>query len=61
MKIFTVGEAARELGIELHNLRYLWESNKIPCPRRTVAGSRRFYTDEDVAVIHRTLKEMGRM
>jgi DNA-binding transcriptional MerR regulator len=52
-----VGETARELGLEMHQLRYLWERGKVPPPRRTVSGARRYYTDEDVEVIRRMLEE----
>lgn len=57
MKVYTVGEAARELGVELHNLRYLWESSKILHPRRTVSGARRYYTEQDVEVIRDFIKK----
>jgi len=57
MEVYTVGETARELGLEIHQLRYLWESGKIPRPGRTVSGARRFYTGEDVKEIRRLLEE----
>ncbi len=60
MEVYTVGETARELGLEIHQLRYLWESGKIPCPGRTVSGARRFYTGEDVEEIRRLLEKRGR-
>ena len=57
MEVYTVGETARELGLEIHQLRYLWESGKIPRPGRTVSGARRFYTGEDVEEIRCLLEK----
>ncbi|MCH7923084.1 MAG: MerR family transcriptional regulator [Nitrospinae bacterium] len=59
MEVYTVGETARELGLEMHQLRYLWERGKVPRPRRTVSGARRYYTEGDVEVIRRLLEERG--
>ena len=60
MEVYTVGETARELGLEIHQLRYLWESGKIPRPGRTVSGARRFYLHRDVEEIRRLLEKRGR-
>jgi len=57
MEIYTVGETARELGLEIHHLRYLWESGKIPRPGRTVSGARCFYTSEDLEGIRHILED----
>ncbi len=57
MEIITVGEVARLLGIQRHRLNYAIETGKIPQPRKTLMGARRFYTGEDVKEIRRLLEE----
>ncbi len=60
MEIITVGEAARLLGIQRHRLNYAIETGKVPQPRQTIMGARRFYTREDVEEIRRLLEKRGR-
>lgn len=59
MKVVTVGELARLLGIPRYRLDYAIERGYIPEPRKTIMGARRFYTEEDVEVIRRLLKKRG--
>lgn len=57
MEIVTTGELARLLGIPRHKLSYAIESGRIPEPRKTIMGARRFYTEEDVEEIRRILEQ----
>ena len=60
MEVITVGEAARLLNIQHYQLKYAIETGKVPQPRQTIMGARRFYTREDVEEIRRVLEKRGR-
>ena len=57
MEIITVGEASRLLCIPRYKLSYAIETGKVPQPRKTIMGARRFYTREDVEEIRRLLEK----
>lgn len=53
--IITPGELCKLLKIEYHRYRYLLCQGKIPAPRATVLGSRKFYTIDDAKRIREIL------
>ena len=55
MEVITVGEVSRLLGIPRYRLDYAIEMKKIPEPRKTVLGARRYYLRKDVEKISRIL------
>ena len=57
MEIITVGEAARILGIQHYTLKYAIETGKVPEPRRTIHGARRFYTSEGLEEVRQALSD----
>ena len=57
--VITTGEAARILNIQHYQLKYAIETGKVPEPRRTIMGARRYYTRQDVEEIRRILKSDG--
>ena len=50
-RIFSVGEAANEIGISYFNLRYYIRCGKVPPPHITANGARRYYREREVEEI----------
>jgi DNA-binding transcriptional MerR regulator len=59
MKIFTAGEAAKQLGIPYYTLDYLERVGKIPLARRT-GTNKRIYTRNDVERIRQILRSASK-
>ncbi len=55
--IVTVGELSRLIGIPRYRIDYAIERGRIPEPRRTLLGARRFYLHRDVEEIRRLLEK----
>ena len=55
MDIITVGEVSKLLGIPRYRLDYAIETQKIPKPRETLMGARRYYLRRDVDKIRKIL------
>ena len=55
MEIITVGEASRLLCIPMYKLVYAIETGKVPEPKRTIHGARRFYTSEGLEEVRQAL------
>lgn len=53
MQIFTVGEVAQLLKVPIYRLTYAISVSKVPQPRRTKLGARRFYVEEDLEEIRK--------
>jgi DNA-binding transcriptional MerR regulator len=60
-RLFTVGEAAKRLGISAHTLRYYEKINLLPEAIRRGSNGARLYTEEDLRFIRflLSLKETG--
>ena len=56
VQVITVGEVSRLLGIPRYRLDYAIETQKIPEPRKTIFGARRYYLQSDVDKIREILK-----
>jgi DNA-binding transcriptional MerR regulator len=59
--LFTVGEAAKRLGITAYTLRYYEKIGLVPAPERRGTSGARFYAEQDLSFIRflLSLKETG--
>ena len=55
MEVITVGEVSKLLGIPRYRLDYAIEVGKIPQPRKTLMGARRYFLRKDVDKIRQIL------